>query len=187
MRLDPRRSRLLLAGWAASVLGLSAAKDPAVLLAAGVLAIILFRRGSLRVARRVLLAVAPPVTALSLASFAWLAWSGRSPPAAPFVALALRALVIAFATLSVLARVDLLGAARPSPTLTRLLVLCLAQIQALRRLATESVEGLRSRLPRRPRTRDVVAGAGAVTVALLTLSVRNARETGEAMRSRGFE
>jgi cobalt/nickel transport system permease protein len=98
----------------------------------------------------------------------------------------LRAAVIAFATFSVLARVDLLGALAPFPTATRLLVLTLAQIHALRLLATESWQGLRSRLLRRPGTLDVVRGSGGITAALLTLSIRNARDVSDAMRSRGF-
>jgi cobalt/nickel transport system permease protein len=111
---------------------------------------------------------------------------GRPPRVAPFAALAARTALIAFVTFSVLRRVNLLLAAAPFPTLARLLVLCLAQIHALRLLVTESALGLRSRLPRRPGTRDVVQGSGAVTVALLTLSARNARDISEAMRARGF-
>ena len=98
----------------------------------------------------------------------------------------LRATLVAFVTFSVLSRVDLLRATAPFPTLSRLLVLSLAQIHALRLLATESAQGLRSRLPRRPRTRDAVRGSGAITVALLSLSARNARDVGDALRSRGF-
>ncbi|MEI7706174.1 MAG: hypothetical protein WCK73_16430, partial [Deltaproteobacteria bacterium] len=116
----------------------------------------------------------------------WLAVTGGNPPVAPYAALLARTLVIAFLSLSVLRRVDLLRAAAPFPTVSRLLVLCLAQIHALRRLATESALGLRSRLARRPGTRDVLRSSGAVTASLLALSVRNAREAGEAMRSRGF-
>jgi cobalt/nickel transport system permease protein len=186
MPAEPRRSRAILAAWAVAIFALSAAGDLLLLGAASVAAILLFRRGALRVLRRVFLSVAPAALGLSLASFAWLSWTGAHPPAAPFAALFLRAVLIAFVTLSVLDRVDLLGAAAPFPTLSRLLVLCLAQIHALRLLATESAQGLRSRLPRRPGTRDVVRGSGAVTVALLSLSVRNAREVGEAMRARGF-
>ena len=93
---------------------------------------------------------------------------------------------MAFVTFSVLRRVELLRALAPFPTASRLLVLSLAQVHALRLLATESALGLRSRLPSRPRTRDVLRGSGAITVALLTLSTRNARDVGDAMRSRGF-
>ncbi|HSN92572.1 MAG TPA: hypothetical protein VLS93_15180, partial [Anaeromyxobacteraceae bacterium] len=62
----------------------------------------------------------------------------------------------------------------------------LAQIHALRLLATESLLGLRSRLPRRPRTLDVVRGAGGITGAVVALAARNARDISDAMRSRGF-
>jgi cobalt/nickel transport system permease protein len=100
--------------------------------------------------------------------------------------LALRTLLIAFVTFSVLARADLLRALAPFPVLSRLLVLCLAQIHALRRVLTESREGLRSRMARRPGTGETIRNAGGVTATLLTLSTRNARDTADAMRSRGF-
>jgi cobalt/nickel transport system permease protein len=187
MLREPRRSQAFLATWAVSVFALSALTGLAALAMASAAALLLFRRGALRVLRRVLLAVVPLSLGLSLASWAWLWLLGTPPPVAPFVALAARTSLIAFVTFSVLERVDLLRAAAPFPTAARLLVLCLAQIHALRLLATESALGLRgSRLPRRPGTRDVVQGSGAVTVALLTLSARNARDIGDAMRSRGF-
>jgi len=184
---EPRRSQAVLASWAAAIFALSAVSDLRVLSAAAAGALLLFRRGALREARRVLLGVVPFALGLSAASWGWLSLRGEAPPAAPFAALLLRTVLIAFVTFSVLRRVDLLRAAAPFPTLARLLVLSLAQIHALRLLATESALGLRSRLPRRPRTRDVVASSGAITAALLTLSARNARDIGDAMRSRGFE
>ena len=186
MPAEPRRSQAILAAWTLSAFSLSAATDPRVLGVAALASVLLFRRGAWVVARRVAVGVLPFALGLPLASWLWIAWRDGAPPVAPFAALELRAALIAFGTLSVLRRVDLLRAAAPFPTLSRLLVLSLAQIHALRRLATESALGLRSRLPRRPRTRDVVGGAGAVTVALLTLSARNARDVGDALRSRGF-
>jgi len=184
---EPRRSQAILAAWAASMFALSAVSDLPTLSTAALAALLLFRRGALREGRRVLLGVVPFALGLSAASWGWLALRGTAPPAAPFAALLLRTVLLAFLTFSVLRRVDLLRAAAPFPTLSRLLVLSLAQIHALRLLATESALGLRSRLPRRPRTRDVVASSGAITAALLALSARNARDIGDAMRSRGFE
>lgn len=183
---EPRRSRAIVAAWAVSVFALSALTGLAALAMASAAALLLFRRGALRELRRALLVVVPLSLGLSLASWAWLWLLGTPPPVAPFVALAARTSLIAFVTFSVLRRVDLLRAAAPFPTAARLLVLCLAQIHVLRLLATESALGLRSRLPRRPGTRDVVQGSGAVTVALLTLSARNSRDIADAMRSRGF-
>ena len=187
MLAEPRRSQVLLLAWAAGIFAISSVSDLRTLSVAAVAALVLFRRGALREARRVLLGVVPFALGLSAASWGWLALRGDAPPAAPFAALLLRTVLIAFVTFSVLGRVDLLRAAAPFPTLSRLLVLSLAQIHALRLLATESSLGLRSRLPRRPRTRDVVRSSGAITAALLTLSARNARDIGDAMRSRGFE
>jgi cobalt/nickel transport system permease protein len=183
---EPRRSQVLLAAWAVAIFALSSLTDLAALGLATGAALVLFRKGAWRELRRVAVTVVPLSLGLSLASWIWLSILGRPPPVAPFAALAARTALIAFVTFSVLRRVNLLLAAAPFPTLARLLVLCLAQIHALRLLVTESALGLRSRLPRRPGTRDVVQGSGAVTVALLTLSARNARDISDAMRARGF-
>jgi cobalt/nickel transport system permease protein len=177
---------VLVAGWAVSVFALSALTDLAALAGASAVALVLFRRGAGRELRRLAWTVVPLSLGLSLAGWIWLRLLGRPAPVAPFAALAVRAALIAFVTFSAFRRVDLLRAAAPFPTLSRLLVLSLAQIHALRLLVTESALGLRSRLPRRPGTRDVIQGSGAVTAALLTLSARNAREITDAMRSRGF-
>ena len=187
MLREPHRSQALLAAWAVSIFALSALTGLSALALASAVALLLFRRGALRELRKVLVTVLPLSLGLSLASWIWLSILGRPAPVAPFAALAIRAALIAFVTFSVLRRVDLLRAAAPSPNAARLLVLCLAQIHSLRLLVTESALGLRSRLPRKPGTRDVVQGSGAVTVALLTLSARNARDIGDAMRSRGFQ
>lgn len=184
---EPRRSQALLLGGLAAAFLLSAVTAPAVLGATGAIALLAFRRGAVRTLRRIAVVVLPPVLVLSLGSWAWLALSGAgSVPARPFLAMALRALVIALVTFSVLERADLLRALRPFPLLSRLLVLCLAQIHALRRIVRESGEGLRSRMVRRPGTREVARNAGGVTATLLALSTRNARDAGDAMRSRGF-
>jgi cobalt/nickel transport system permease protein len=186
-RPDPRRSRRLLAAWLAGAFAASAIRDPAVLSAAGVLAALLFRRGLRRALGRTLRTVVPATAALSILSFLWLrAMGGAWPPAEPFAALFLRAAVIGFATFSVLDRVDLLGALAPFPVLSRLLVVTLAQVHALRLLSTDSLQGLRSRMPRRPGALDLVRGAGGITAALWVLALRNARDITDAMRSRGF-
>jgi cobalt/nickel transport system permease protein len=186
-RLDPGRSRLLLAAWLVAVFALSASRDLVVLSGAGGLAALVFRRGLARSLGRTLRSVVPVTVGLSLVSFVWLRLAvGAWPPVEPFGALALRAAVMGFATFSVLDRVDLLRALAPFPALSRLLVVTLAQIHALRLLSTESLEGLRSRLPRRPGALDLLRGAGGITAALFTLSARNAREIADAMRSRGF-
>lgn len=184
--LEPRRSQAILAAWAVSIFALSAMTGLASLAIASAVALLLFRRGALRELRRVAVTVVPLSLGLSLASWIWLWLLGRPPPVGPFAALTARAGLIAFTTFSVLRRVDLLRALAPFPAASRMLVLCLAQIHALRLLVTESALGLRSRLPRKPGTREVVRSSGAITVALLTLSTRNARDVGDAMRSRGF-
>ncbi len=184
---DPRRSRALLAAWVVAAFAISATSNLRVLAAAAALAALVFRRGFARSARRVLRSVLPVTAALSIVSWAWLRLvSGQAPPAVPFVALGLRAVVIAFVTFAVLARADPFRALAPWPTVTRLLVVTLAQIHALRLLATESRLGLRSRMPRKPGTIDVLRGVGGLSGALFMLSARNARDVSDAMRSRGF-
>ncbi len=184
---DPRRGRALLASWIVGSFAISAVADLRILAAAAAAAMLLFRRGLGRGLRRMARSVLPVVVALSAISWAFLYALQRRPPAlAPFAALALRTAIIAFSTLAVLDRVDLLRALAPWPTATRLLVIALGQIHALRLLATDSLQGLRSRLVARPRGRDVLRGAGGITAALFTLSARNARDVTDAMRSRGF-
>jgi cobalt/nickel transport system permease protein len=186
-RADPRGDRLLLLAWLVAAFAISASRDVRVLAAAGVVAAVLFWRGLPRTLGRTLRSVVPVTVGLSVLSLVWLRLLGGGwPPLEPFIALALRAAVIGFVTFSVLARVHLLRALAPFPTLSRLLVVTLAQIHALRLLATESRDGLKSRLPRRPGALDLLRGAGGITAALFTLSARNAREISDAMRSRGF-
>ncbi len=183
----PRASRALVLGWLAAAFALSAATDVRVLAASAAVAAIAFRRGLARNLRRAARAVLPISLGLAAASWAFLRIAQRAPPpAGPFVALALRTLVIAFLTFAVLDRASLFRAFEPWPTATRLLVVTLAQIHALRLLATDSLQGLRSRLVKKPGARDVARSAGGVTAAMFTLSARNAREIADAMRSRGF-
>jgi cobalt/nickel transport system permease protein len=186
-RSDGRRGRRVLLAWLVAIFALSAVTSLAALVALLAVAALVFRRGLGRSARRVLVAVVPLAAVLAGASFAWLALlSGARPDPAPFVALVLRTALIAFVTFSVLARVDLFRALAPFPTLTRLLVVTLAQVHALRLLLTESLLGLRSRLLRRPSTRDALRGAGGITGTLFTLTQRNARDVADALKSRGF-
>lgn len=183
---DPRRERRLLASGLAAIFAASALADLRLLGLAWAAAILLLRRGLLRALGRVARTVAPVTLALAAASYGWLRLTGPAPAAEPFAALVLRTTLVAFVTFSVLARVNLLRALAPWPAASRLVVLTLAQVHALRLLAAESGEGLRSRLPRRPGALDVLRNAGGLTAALLTLSLRNAREVAEAMRARGF-
>lgn len=186
-RLHPPAGRLLLAGGFAAAFALSAVSDPRALAVAGLAVAALFPRGLARNAGRALRSVLPVAGGLALAGAAWLRIStGSWPSASPFLALVLRATIIALLSCCLLDRVDLLRALAPFPAASRLLVVTLAQIHALRLVATDSLDGLRSRLPRKPGAVDAVRSAGGVTGALFTLSARNAREVSEALRARGF-
>jgi cobalt/nickel transport system permease protein len=184
---DPRRDRALLAAWLVAVFAVSAATNPATLLACFGVSVVVLQRGAARALARTARHVVPLAVGLSLASAAWLrVVQGSWPATAPFVALVLRTSLVAFITFSVLARVSLPRALAPFPVLSRLLAVTLAQIHAMRLLATESLLGLRSRLVRKPRAIDLARGAGGITATLFTLSMRNARDVSDAMRSRGF-
>jgi cobalt/nickel transport system permease protein len=186
-RADPRFGRRLLAAWLAGAFAVSALRDVGALAAVALLVLVLLWRGAARHLWRTARAVLPVTLGLSAVSIAFLRLTqGAWPALEPFAALALRAAVIAFGTFAVLDRVDLLRALSPYPSLTRLLVVTLAQIHALRLVATESRDGLRSRLPRRPGALDLLKNAGGITAVLFTLAARNARDIGDAMRARGF-
>lgn len=184
---EATRDRAFLAAWLAASFALSAVTDWRVLAAASAAALVLLARGAARHLRRVAALVLP--LSLGAAAMGWGFDRLAGRPGAGWealLALNLRAALLAFLALAVLARVDVLRALSPWPWATRLLVVALAQIHALRLVAVESRLGLRSRLVRRPRTRDVVRGAGAVTGTLVVLSTRNARDVADALRARGF-
>jgi cobalt/nickel transport system permease protein len=183
---DPGPSRALLAGWIAASFALSAVSDWRALAAAAALALALFHRGAGAHLRRVLV-VALPLSALaSAAALAFDRLAGRAGAGAGTIAaLNLRTVLLAFLALAVLSRADVLRALEPWPAASRLLAVALGEIHALRLIAVDSRLGLRSRLPRRPRTAEVIRGAGAITGTLLVLSGRNARDVADALRSRG--
>jgi cobalt/nickel transport system permease protein len=186
-RRDPRRARALLAAWLAASFALSAATDWRILAAASALALALLGRGAAPHLRRVARLVLPLSLGASLAAWGLERLAGRRGPGwDALLALNLRTALLAFLALAVLARVDVLAAAERWPWATRVLVVVLAQIHALRLLATDSLLGLRSRLPRRPRAREVVRSAGPITGTLLVLSGRNARDVADALKARGF-
>jgi cobalt/nickel transport system permease protein len=186
-RRDPRRSRALLAAWLAASFALSAFTDWRVLSAAAALALALLARGAGAHLRRVARLVLPLSLGASLLALALDRLAGRPGPGwDALLALNLRTTLLAFLALAVLARADVLAAVARWPWATRVLVVLLAQIHALRLLATDSLLGLRSRLPRRPRAREVVRSAGPITGTLLVLSARNARDVADALKARGF-
>ncbi len=186
-RRDPRRARALLAAWLVASFALSAVTDWRVLAGAGALSLALLARGAGAHLRRVARVVVPLSAGASLLALGLDRLAGRPGPGwEPLLALNLRAALLAFLALAVLARVDVLAAVERWPWATRVLVVVLAQIHALRLLATDSLLGLRSRLPRRPRAREVVRSAGPITGTLLVLSGRNARDVADALKARGF-
>jgi cobalt/nickel transport system permease protein len=183
---DPVRARVALAAWLAATFALSAVTDWRVLAGALALALLAFRRGAGPHLSKVLRFALPLSAGASAAGLLFDRLAGRPGPGIlPIVSLNLRTVLLAFLALAVLARVDVLSALARWPWATRLLAVTLAQVHALRLLATESRLGLRSRLLRRPRAGEVIRGAGAISGTLLVLSERNARDVADALRARG--
>lgn len=187
MKLQGRTARFALLGWLIAAFTFSAITNP-LLLVGGIVAVVLvFPAQAAGAAKRTLTTAAPVTLALLALTWAHAWWILHvAPDFYAYAALALRAALLAFCTFAVLGAVDLFSALAPWPTLSRLLIVSLAQIHALRLLVRESWLGLQSRLPRKPSARDGLANAGGVTATMLTLSARNAREISEALRSRGF-
>jgi cobalt/nickel transport system permease protein len=187
MKLQGSAARFALLAWILACFVFSAITDP-LLLTGGIVAVVLVFRGhAARAAKRALSTAAPVTVAILALTWAHAWWIQHvTPDIQAYAALALRAGLLAFMTFAVLAAVDLMSALAPWPTLSRLLVVTLAQIHALRLLVRESWLGLQSRLPRKPSARDGLANAGGVTATMLTLSTRNARDISDALRSRGF-
>lgn len=184
-RPDPRRSRVLLAAGGAALFALSALTRPEWIVAAWGVCLLVYRRGAGAALRRVLRTVVPLAGVTVTVSWLWLYLVSPTAPAwEPFAALGLRVTLLSFVAFSTLARVDLPGALAPWPDASRVLVIALSQIHALRLLVVESAAGLKSRLIRRPRFGDALRGAGGLTATLFTLGTRNARDTAEALRSR---
>jgi cobalt/nickel transport system permease protein len=182
-----KRDRILLVAWFVACFVFSALTDVRWLAALLLFMGLLFWRQAGRAARRTLLSAVPITLFMVGASWAWTSLVlHQQPDGYAYAALGLRTILIAFTSFAVLARVDLLSALSPCPTLLRLLVITLGQIHALRLLVTESWLGLRSRLPRKPGALDTLRGAGGITATLFTLATRNARDITDAMRSRGF-
>jgi cobalt/nickel transport system permease protein len=187
MKLGPRGSRMFLLLWLVACFAFSAITDLAVLAILLGCMVLAFWRRAPRAAKRTLCSAFPLTLMLIVASWAYTRLlTHAEPPWRAYFALALRTTLIAFTTFAVLQCVNLLSALTRWPTLMRLLVITLAQIHSLRLLATESLLGLRSRLPRKPTPLHALRSASGVTGAMLTLSQRNAHDISDAMRARGF-
>jgi cobalt/nickel transport system permease protein len=187
MKLRGPRARAALLAWLVACFVVSAVTSP-ITLVAGILTVaLLFRGRAVRAAKRALLTAVPFTLAILLLTWVHARWLLHTPPdVRAYAALLLRAALIAFSTFAVLDTVDLFSALSPWPAFSRLLVMTLAQIHALRLLTHESWLGLQSRLPRKPSVRDGLANAGGVTATMLVLSAHNARDIADALRSRGF-
>lgn len=184
---EPHRSRLILLLLFVVIFSLSAITSWRLLAICWAFALLIFFRGCCRnlwlVSRLVL-----PLT-IFFAGTSWL-YLRFSRPAlveiAPWASLILRPTLIAFIIFSGLKRIDLFRALSAPPLMTRLFVLTLAQIHALRRLVSDARLGLSSRLLQRPSAKIVLSNASGVTASLFTIAGKNAAEASEALRSRGW-
>src|SRR5512132_1324776 len=120
---DGRRSRALLAAGLAASFALSAVTDWRVLAAAFALSVVLLRRGAARHLARVARMVLPLSLGAAAAGLAFDRLAGRPGPGLDaLLGLNLRAALLAFLALAVLARANVLAALAPWPVATRLLV-----------------------------------------------------------------
>lgn len=189
MFVEPARSRGLLIAWLVAEFVLSAVTDVITLVLAWGGALALLRRDARRFLVRALVAVFPLTATLVVVGVLFSRHSGVGAEGIGMraqVGVMLRVPLMAFLSLAIVARVRLARALECWPLATRLLGIALAQIYALRLVVVDSRLGLRSRLPCKPGTIEILRGAGSVSGALLALSARNSRDVGDALRSRGL-
>jgi cobalt/nickel transport system permease protein len=180
-----RRTRLILAAYAAGVLLVSLLHDPRLLAVALAAVLLLAGRDAGRILRRAAVAVAIFTGVVVGAYVATGLWRGDDPwPWA--LRTILRVLTLTSATLLLGRRVAPLDLAAGSPTLQTVLVLVLAQMATLRRTLRDARLALWSRSLDRPRPRVLLRHAGACGGSLLRKARHDLTRTTDAMASRGY-
>ncbi len=180
-----RRERLWLAAYLLLVVGLTVRHELALFAAAILLALALSGHHALPLLRRTFLLLVA-INGVSSLAYAAIAQAREAFDASVLLRLNLRTFALTLTTLALVRRVNLAAALAPYPTLSFLLTLTLGQIGALRRAAEELRLAWTSRTPVRPAPTTARHQAAAATEALLRRAQTRARDTGEAMRSRGL-
>lgn len=184
---DPaaRRDRLALVLYAAAVLAATLVHDPVWL--AGGLAATLILAGAR--AGRLLLRALRTVLVFNLAvslGYVLMAWLRAESPWATLLLINLRVLLLTLMTFLFVERVNLFRALGFSRSLTYLLGLAYSQALTFRRAHEDFRLALVSRSPRRPGLMDRYRASAAAASWYLEKALAAARESAQALRSRGF-
>ena len=157
--------------------------SPAALAGLGILALATAGRKAPGVLRRAARAALPFTAIVALP---WMVVNGIDTGGPYALRLFLRVSAITLASFVFIERVDLLRAARFSPTLSWMLTLIASQILVLQRASADFSDAFESRCIDRPSMRDRVRHASARAAFLMTVALRQCEEVALAMRSRGF-
>jgi cobalt/nickel transport system permease protein len=181
MGLSPRT---WLTAYAAAVVAITFIHQPAAL--AALLAIALACTGGIRwrLLKKALLAVLAFNLTVSAGVVVIGLWRGRVDTG--YLLLAnLRVLLLVYLGFWLTARLDLLAALSPWPTLRLIATLALGQIRSLERIIADFRLAFESRNVHRPRLSARARHAAAQGITLLDKSVASATESALAMKSRG--
>lgn len=184
---DPgaRRDRLALLAYALAVLAATLVHDPRWLAGGLTVTLLLAGSGAGGLLSRVVRTVLPFNLAVSM-GYLMLAWLRTEPPWQTLLLLNLRVLLLTAITFLFVRRVNLFRALGFSRSLTYLLGLAYSQALTFRRAHEDFRLALVSRSPRRPGLMDRYRVSAAAASWYLEKALAAARESAQALRSRGF-
>lgn len=184
---DPgaRRDRLTLLVYALAVLAATLVHDPRWLAGGLTVTLLLAGSGAGGLLSRVVRTVLPFNLAVSM-GYLMLAWLRTEPPWQTLLLLNLRVLLLTAITFLFVRRVNLFRALGFSRSLTYLLGLAYSQALTFRRAHEDFRLALVSRSPRRPGLMDRYRVSAAAASWYLEKALAAARESAQALRSRGF-
>lgn len=184
---DPgaRRDRLTLLVYALAVLAATLVHDPRWLAGGLTVTLLLAGSGAGGLLSRVVRTVLPFNLAVSM-GYLMLAWLRTEPPWQTLLLLNLRVLLLTAITFLFVRRVNLFRALGFSRSLTYLLGLAYSQALTFRRAHEDFRLALVSRSPRRPGLMDRYRASAAAASWYLEKALAAARESAQALRSRGF-
>ncbi|MCP5191142.1 MAG: ABC transporter permease [Pseudomonadales bacterium] len=179
------RAHVLLLAYGLAVVAATLVHDPRVLAAGLGLVLLLAGRQAPAILLRALRAVLVFNLAVSL-GYVMVAALRHEPPWETLLLINLRVLAITTLTFLFIARVNLFQALGFSRTLTYLLGLAYSQSMAFRRVHDDFRLALVSRSLQRPALKDRYRASAAAAAWLLDKGLAGARETAQALRTRGF-
>ncbi|MCP5277897.1 MAG: ABC transporter permease [Thiobacillus sp.] len=179
------RAQGLLLAYLATVIAATLVHDPGILAAGLALTLLLAGRQATALLLRTLRTVLAFNLAVSL-GYLMLSALRHEPPWDTLLLLNLRVLAISTLTFLFITRVNLFQALGFSRTLTYLLGLAYSQAMAFRRVHDDFRLALVSRSPHRPALKDRYRASAAAAAWLLDKGLAGARETAQALRTRGF-